>query len=282
MNPKTPNGKQYHIQCCAGDLAKFLLVPGDPDRVEKIARFWDSSKEVSSNREFRSLTGKYRGLPISVLSSGIGPACMAIAVNEAAAIGVKNFIRVGSTGALQPNVDCGDVIIASAAVRLDFTSNCYVIPEYPAAANYEILLALIEAAEQLSIENYHVGVTVTTADFYAGQNRPTRERISHMENMLPPLQKAGVLNVEMETATLLTLASLFGVRAGAVMAVYNSHVTNEFKPGAGEESAIKIANEAAKILNEWDDKKRDKRKRCLFPSLLHNRSQISKSYAKCK
>jgi uridine phosphorylase len=266
--PKTLGNKQYHIRCALGDLAEFLLVPGDPDRIQEIARFWDTSREVAANREFRSMTGTYHGLRISALSSGIGPACMAIVVNEAAAIGVKNFIRVGSSGAIQPNVDCGDVVIASAAVRLDFTGNCYVVPEYPAVAHYEVVLALIEAAERLDVSNYHVGVTVTTADFYAGQNRPTKEGISRMEDLLPALQKAGVLNVEMETATLLTLASLFGLRAGAVLAVYNSHVTNEFKPGAGEENAIKIANEATKILSEWDDKKKEKRKPHLFPSLL--------------
>src|SRR3990170_1256069 len=237
MHPKTSDGKQYHIQCRPGDLEEFLLVPGDPDRVPKIAKFWHPSREVAANREFRSVTGKYHGLPISALSSGIGPACMAIAVNEAATIGVRNFIRVGSTGAIQPNIDCGDVIISSAAVRLDFTSNCYIIPEYPAVANYEVLLALIEAAERLEIRNYHVGVTATTADFYAGQNRSTREGICSMESLLPVLRKAGVLNVEMEIATLLTLTSLLGLIAGAVTAVYNSHVTNEFKPGAGEENA---------------------------------------------
>jgi uridine phosphorylase len=169
MHPKTSIGKQYHIQRAIGDLAEFLLVPGDPDRVPKIAQFWDYSKEVSTNREFRSLTGKYHGLPISALSSGIGPACMDIAVNEAATIGVKNFIWVGSTGAIQPDVACGDVIITSAAVRLDFTSNCYIIPEYPAVAHYEVHLALIEAAERLGIRNYHVGVTVTTAIFTQGK-----------------------------------------------------------------------------------------------------------------
>jgi uridine phosphorylase len=97
---------------------------------------------------------------------------MAIVVNEASRVGVQTFIRVGSTGAIQKGIHCGDVIISSAAVRLDYTSDCYVMPEYPAVASYEVLLALIEAAEGLGISNYHVGVTATTADFYVGQNRP--------------------------------------------------------------------------------------------------------------
>jgi len=261
------NGKQYHIACRKGDLAEYLLVPGDPERVPKIAKLWDTAKEVSCHREFRSFTGKYKDVPISALSSGIGPACMAIAVNEASGVGVHTFIRVGSTGAIQADIDCGDLIISTAAVRLDCTSNCYIMLEYPAVASYEVLLALIEASESLGISNYHVGITATTADFYAGQNRPAAS-ISRMEDLLPTLQKAKVLNFEMETATLFTLANLYGLRAGSVCAVYANRCRNEFKSGAGEENAIKVANEAAKILYEWDAKKRENKKHWLFPSLL--------------
>ena len=269
MHSTVSSGKQYHIACAKGDLAEYLLVPGDPDRVPRIACSWDSAKEVASRREFRSVTGKYKGVPISALSSGIGPACMAIAVNEASNIGVNTFLRVGSTGAIQRDINCGDLIISSAAVRLDCTSNCYIIPEYPAIANYEVLLALIEAAESLGIHNYHVGITATTADFYAGQDRATRKGYApRMESLFQKLQEARVLNFEMETATLYTLASLYGLRAGSVCAVYANRCTDEFKPEAGEENAIKIANEATKILYEWDKKKCKKGKRWLFPSLL--------------
>ncbi|NWG11811.1 nucleoside phosphorylase [Candidatus Bathyarchaeota archaeon] len=271
MHSATRSSKQYHINCEKGDLAEYLLVPGDPDRVPKIAQFWDSFKEISCHREFRSLTGKYKGVRISTLSSGIGPACMAIVVNEASRIDVHTFIRVGSTAAIQPSINCGDVIISSAAVRLDYTSNCYIMPEYPAVANYEVLLALIEAAEQLSVRNYHVGITATTADFYAGQNRPTIKGCTQIENLLPTLQKTGVLNFEMETATLFTLASLYGLRAGSVCAVYANRCINEFKSEAGEENVIKIANEAVRILYAWDRKKHKKRKHWLFPSLLARR-----------
>jgi uridine phosphorylase len=265
MHQTRASDRQYHIACGKGDLAEYLLVPGDPDRVPKIAKFWDSAKEVSCHREFRSFTGTYKGVTISALSSGIGPACMAIVVNEASAIDVHTFIRVGSSGAIQKDVKCGDIVISSAAVRLDGTSNCYIMPEYPATANYEVLLALIEAAESLGISNYHVGVTATTSDFYAGQNRPTKTETA---NILPALQRAGVLNFEMETATLYTLANLYGLRAGAVCAVYANRCTGEFKPGEGEENAIKVANEAVKILNEWDERKRAEGKKWLYPSLL--------------
>jgi uridine phosphorylase len=194
---------------------------------------------------------------------------MAIAVNESSNIGVNTFIRVGSTGAIQKDIACGDLIISSAAVRLDCTSNCYVMPEYPATANYEVMLALIEAAESLDIRKYHVGVTATTSDFYAGQNRSIGQtRSSNTENLLPTLQKAGVLSFDMETATLYTLASLYGLRAGSVFAVYANRLANEFKLGEGEENAIKIANEAAKILHEWDTTKSIRNRQWLFPSLI--------------
>lgn len=264
--------EQYHIACKPGDLAEYLLVPGDPDRVPRIAEFWDSAREVSSHREFHSYTGRYKGVPISALSSGIGPACMAIAVNESLKVGVRTFVRVGSAGSIQKDIDCGDIIISSAAVRLDCTSNCYVMPEYPAAGDHEVLLALIEAAESLNISNYHVGVTATTADFYAGQSRLGVQQCSFgTENMLPALQRAGVLNLDMETATLYTLTGLYGLRSGSVCAVYANRCTNEFKPGCGEESAIRIANETVKILSDWDALKKKKKKRWLFPSLCNSR-----------
>jgi len=265
----TAGGKQFHIACGKGDLAEYLLIPGDPDRVLKIAKFWDSAKEVSCHREFRSLTGKYKSIPISALSSGIGPACMSIVVNEASSIGVHTFIRVGSTGAIQEDINCGDLIISSAAVRLDCTSNFYIMPEYPAVASYEVLLALIEAAESLGICNYHVGITATTADFYAGQNRTTTKRFTpHVENLIPTLQKANVLNFEMETATLFTLASLYGLRGGSICAVYANRCKDKVRLGAGEENAIKVANEAIRIIHEWGSQKRKKKKHWIFPSLL--------------
>jgi uridine phosphorylase len=261
--------EQYHIRCKRGDLAKYLLVPGDPDRVAKIARFWDESHEVACHREFRSYTGKYKGVSISAMSSGIGPAAMAILVNEAAGAGVETFIRVGSTGAIQKEIECGDLIVSLGAVRLDGTSSHYVGVEYPAVASYEVLLALIEAAESLGVR-YHVGITATSSDFYAGQARPSFKRFRRSEtgNLIQTLQKAKVLNLEMECATLFVLCSLFGLRAGTICAVYANRITNELKPDAGEENCIKVANEAVKILNDWDQTKQRKNKRWLYPSML--------------
>jgi uridine phosphorylase len=264
-----PKNIQYHLNCKRGDLAQYLLVSGDPERVPKIAKHWNKVKEVSAHREFRAFTGTYKGTKLSAISSGIGPAATSIVVNEAANIGVNTFIRVGSCGALQKNIECGDLIISSAAVRLDGTSNWYVMPEYPAVADYEVLLALVEAAESLGVR-YHVGITATASDFYAGQARTAFKDIHNpqYDNLISTLQKANVLNFEMETATLYVLCSLFGLKAGAVCAVYANRVTDKFQPHVGEEECIKVANEAVKILDTWNKKKRAKKKRWLFPGLL--------------
>jgi len=264
-----PKSTQYHINCKRGDLAEYLLIAGDPERVPKIAKHWSRVKEVSSHREFRSFTGAYKGVAVSALSSGIGPGAMSIVVNEAANIGAKTFIRVGSCGALQENMACGDLVISSAAVRLDGASSCYIMPEYPAVADYEVLLALIEAAESLGVR-YHVGITATASDFYAGQARVASESLCNLqyENPVQALKKAGVLNFEMETATLFVLCSIFGLKAGAVHAVYANRVTDKFKPYAGEKDCIKVANEAVKILDSWEKKKKARRKEWLFPNLL--------------
>jgi len=207
----------------------------------KIASFWDESREVSCHRGFKSFTGKYKGVPISVMSSGIGPAAMAILVNEATNVGVGTFVRVGSTGAIQKDIECGDLVVSVGAVRLDGTSEHYIGVEYPAVANYEILLALIEAAENLGVK-YHVGITATSSDFYAGQARPSFGGFK-----------------ESETDNLMQMA---------VCAVYGNRITNEFKPGAGEENCIKVANEAVKILSDWDQTKQKKKQKWLYPSML--------------
>jgi len=267
--PVLEGGKQYHIACKPGDLAKYLLLPGDPERVPKIASFWDEAKEIAHHREFRSFTGRYKGVSLSAMSSGIGPSCVAIVVNEAASIGVETFIRVGSTGAIQRDIRCGDLVISTAAVRLDGTSHHYVRPEYPAVASYEVVLALIEAAESIGVK-YHVGITATASDFYAGQARQPHGDFwqSQRSDIVSSLQKAGVLNFEMEAATLFVLSSLFKLRAGSVCAVYANRCTDTFEPGAGEVECVKVANEAVKILSTWDAEKEKRKKEWLYPSLL--------------
>lgn len=222
-------GKQYHIACGPKDVAKSVLLPGDPARVGKIASLWDSAKEVANHREFHTMTGAYQKTPISCTSTGIGAPSLAIAVEELSRIGAETFIRVGTCGAIQKNMKCGDLVISTGAVRLDGASKDYVIPEYPAVAHYLVVEALIQAAKELKMR-YHVGITASTDTFYCGQGRPGyRNYVSgQKEHVLTDMQKAGVLNFEMEGSCLFTLSSLFGKRAGMVCVIVGNRVTNKF------------------------------------------------------
>jgi len=266
IRPETKERIQYHIALKPGDISRYVLLPGDPDRVPKISSLWDSYKAVGKHREYLTHTGYYKGVKISACSTGIGSPAAAIAVEELANIGADTLIRVGSTGSIQPEIELGDLIITTAAVRLEGTTKQYVRIEYPAIASYEVVAALVEAAETLGYR-YHVGITATTDSFYCGQARPGYKGYwqSWMNSLIPDLQKAKVLNFEMEAAAILTLASLYGLRAGAVCAVYADRVRNRFAV-KGEREAAKVACEAVKILSEWDKAKEQKGKKWWHPS----------------
>lgn len=258
----------YHVRVKPGEISRYVLLPGDPERVPLIAELWDEAWEVSSHREFRLWNGRVNGRLISACSTGIGSASASIAVEELARAGADTFIRVGSTGAIQPHIDIGDLVISSAAIRLEGASMDYAPPEYPATASYEVLLALIEAAESLNVR-YHVGVTATTDSFYLGQGRRGFRGYvrSGMRELLNDLRAMGVLNLDMETSAIYTIASIYGLRAGSICAVFANRVRDEFGV-AGERDAAKVAVEAVKILQEWDELKAECGKPTLSPSLL--------------
>ncbi|QLD84400.1 nucleoside phosphorylase [Natronomonas halophila] len=246
---------QYHIELADGDVDGPVLLPGDPDRVEVIADYWDDYEERARHREYRTLSGAYDGEPVSVTSTGIGSPSTAIAVEELARVGAETFIRVGSCGAIQPEVDIGDLVITTAAVRQEGTSDEYVREDYPAAAHDEVVTALVTAAERLGYD-YHLGVTCSTDSFYAGQSRPGFEdfRAAGSEERIEALQEAGVLNFEMEASAIMTLANIYGLRAGAVCTAYANRVTGEFRT-EGEGRAAETASLAASILAKMDRKK---------------------------
>ncbi|WFO75291.1 uridine phosphorylase [Desulfurococcaceae archaeon MEX13E-LK6-19] len=267
--PETEEGLQYHLRVKPGDVSRYVLVPGDPERVKKIASKWDEAWHVASHREYTTYTGRYKGVLISATSTGIGAPSTAIAIEELARVGADTFIRVGTTGALRREIKIGDLIISTGAVRLEGTSKQYVITEYPAVASYEVVLALIAAAEELGAR-YHLGLTASTDSFYVGQERPG------FKGYLPPFNKGlidflksvNVLNFEMEAATIFTLANIYGLRAGAVCAAIANRETEEFVVDAGVEDAIMVANEAVKILSEWDELKKSLGKKYVSPQLI--------------
>jgi len=267
--PETEEGRQYHLNLKREDIAAYVLLPGDPERVLRIASKWDEMEIKAKHREYFTCTGSYRGRRITATSTGIGSGSTAIAVEELLRVGAETFIRVGTTGAIQPDIRVGDLVISMGAVRFEGASKSYAPIEYPAVANFEVTLALIEAAENLNVE-YHVGITASTDSFYIGQGRPGYKGYfpSWAEKIISDLQKLNVLNFEMEAATIFTLANIYGVRAGAVCAVLANRVTDEMEMDAGVDELIDVANEAVKILYEWDERKRVKGKKYFYPSIL--------------
>ncbi len=257
------------MEVAPGDVARYVLLPGDPDRTDLISSLWDERRLVAHHREFKTYTGVYRGAPISVTSTGIGSPSAVIAVEELLRVGADTFIRVGTMGALHSSIKPGDLVIGLGAVRLEGASKEYIIPEYPALAHYEVVLALIEAAERLGVR-YHVGIIASTDTFYLGQSRPGFRGFMTpaAASLLPTLRESGVLGFEMEASAIFTVSSIYGARAGCVCAAIANRVTNEFEAGAGVREASQVANEAVVVLKEIDDAKERGRKKWFHPSML--------------
>ena len=267
--PQSAEGVQYHISAKRGPVGDYVFLPGDPDRVPKIAKFWDSAHEVSSHREYRIWSGMVSGTMVSACSTGIGCPATAIAIEELGRIGAKTFIRVGSCGSLLPNLECGDLGISTAAVRLDGTGEQYVTAAYPVAASHEVVLALIEAAEKLG-KKCRAWYIASTDSFYPGQGRTGIEDYlsTDAETLIERLRRQRVITMEMGASAIFALASIYGFRSGCVLAVYATRSTNKFE-AKGEEAACKVAVEAIRILIKWDLDRQRAGKRYWSPSLSY-------------
>lgn len=212
--------KMYHIGLSKSDIkgAKFAILPGDPGRVEKIAAALDEAEMITSKREYTSYLGKISGQNVLVISTGMGGPSTAICVEELAQIGITHLIRVGTSGGMQLNVNAGDIVIASSAIRQEGTSKEYVPIEYPAVADIDLVVALRDAARELGYSN-HTG-TVHCKDSFYGQHSPKRMPVSYeLEQKWNAWIKAGALCSEMETASLYTVASTLRLKAAAVLLV---------------------------------------------------------------
>ncbi len=233
-----PTGeRQYHIGLGPGDLAEYILLPGDPDRTERIATRLENIEGSWRHREFASVTGTYRGERVSVVSTGIGTDNVEIVVAEILAITEHpTFIRVGSCGALQPEIAVGDLIISSGSVRLEATTGFFVHEGYPAVADYEAVAALVEAAAKLG-HRAHVGITATAPGFFGAQGRPIPQLPIRYPDLAEEMARQRVLNFEMEASALLVLAGLAGSRAGVVCAVYAHRPSGDFAVGEARNRA---------------------------------------------
>lgn len=244
--------RQYHIGLGKGELADTILLAGDPARAVKAARRFDSIELKRTNREFVTVTGRWKGLRLSVMSTGIGPDNTEIAVIEIAQI-VKRptFVRIGSCGALQKNIGLGDLVVSTGAVRLENTSTYFVPEGYPAVAHHEVVEALIEACRRSGVP-FHVGLTATAPGFYGAQCRDVPGFPPRNPRLIDELARLNVLNCEMEASALFTLAAMRGWLAGAVCAVYAHRPSGRFvshaAKGQAEARCIEAGMEAARIL----------------------------------
>ncbi|MEK8130381.1 nucleoside phosphorylase [Paenibacillus filicis] len=218
--------KVPHLRISEGDTASCVLLPGDPGRVDLIGQLFDEYSIISSNREFKVGTGAYKGNPVSVCSTGIGGPSTEIAVLELLRLKAKCLLRIGGTGAIQEGIECGDMIINTGSVRLGGSTGHYARPEFPAVANHYVVQALIEACEELGCR-YHLGIGATTSSFYHGQGR-TVGPYNYSSDIIDEMKSLGVLNLEMESETLLTIASVMGAYAGTLLVVHANRITNQW------------------------------------------------------
>lgn len=255
-------GVMYHINLDEKMIegAKVVLMPGDPFRSEPIAgavseRYGGGIKKLAWHREYCTNLADVRGSKVLVTSTGIGGPSTAIAVEELARLGVKRFIRVGTTGAIQDHLNIGDVVITTGAVRLDGASKDYAPVEYPAVAAHAVVTALIEGAKRVGV-HHHVGITASSDTFYPGEERSdtyTGYILRRLQGSTEEWRRLQVLNYEMEAATLFTMTSSMGLEGGCITGVINvrgiqgEHVTTDALK-RGEQNLIKVAVAALEYL----------------------------------
>lgn len=257
MNYSENADKQYHIQVGRGDVGRYVIMPGDPKRCAKIARFFDNAELVADSREYVTYTGYLDGVKVSVTSTGIGGPSASIAMEELVMSGADTFIRIGTCGGMQTDVMSGDVVIANGAIRMEGTSREYAPIEFPAVADIQVVNALTHAARKLE-QNYHVGVVQCKDSFY-GQHSPETKPVSYeLLNKWEAWKRLGCLASEMESAALFVVGSSLKVRVGSCFLV----LANQEREKAGldnpvvhdTEMAIRVAVEAIRNLIQEDQK----------------------------
>ena len=211
-------GKEYHIGVGAGDVGRYVILPGDPGRCEKIAKHFDNPVKIAQNREYTTWVGEIEGEPIYVMSTGMGGPSAAIGIEELHQIGVDTVIRIGTCGGMALPVKGGDLVVATGAIRMEGTSKEYVPIEFPAIANLDVTNALVQSAKELG-HTCHAGVVQCKDSFY-GQHSPERMPVGYeLLNKWDAWIKAGCLASEMESAAVFIVSQILGMRAGCVLNV---------------------------------------------------------------
>lgn len=235
---------QKHIRASRGDVAEWVLLPGDPGRARRIAERFDKKRLVAENREYVLYTGTYRGVEVSVCSTGIGGPSAAIALEELIRVGGRNFIRVGSCGGRQEDIPIGSLIVVTGAFRGEGTSLAYLPLGFPAVADLEITNGLIRAAHAMGYEVV-VGLGYTRDAYYVQDQEL---------NLI--LKEAGVVAADNECSTLFVVGSRRRVKVGAILATDSNIWLPEQPPleerehlfREGEKRAIEVALEAVRLL----------------------------------
>ncbi|SDD05104.1 nucleoside phosphorylase [Natrinema hispanicum] len=230
---------QPHLLVDDGELTDIALIPGDPGRVDRIADHCDEAETIAQNREYKVVNATYEGRELTICSTGIGCPSAAIAIEELANVGVETFLRVGTTGALQSDIEIGDMIVATGAAKNEGTTKRYEAVEYPAVPDYDALSALVDAAEA-NDEDVHVGPVTSDDAFYA----ETGDTVDDWED-------AGLLAVEMEAAAVFSLARRKGLRAGAICTVDGNLVegTQKGTDTADDELPDKAKNNVGRAID---------------------------------
>lgn len=233
-------GLQYHIGLRKGDVGKYVILPGDPKRCEKIARHFDDAKLIADSREYVTYTGYLDGVKVSVTSTGIGGPSASIALEELVRVGADTFLRVGTCGGIQTDIMGGDLVIATGAIRMEGTSKEYAPIEFPAVANLEITNALVQAAKDLN-KKYHVGI-VQCKDAFYGQHEPETKPVDYeLVNKWNAWVRLGCKASEMESAALFVVGDYLRVRVGSSFLV----VANQEREKLGLENPVVHDTEAA-------------------------------------
>ena len=247
--------KQFHIACAQGDIGRYCILPGDPGRVPAIAALFDDAKQIAYNREFNVWTGTLLGEKVTACSTGIGGPSASIAMEELHKCGADTFIRTGTCGGIDLNVQSGDVVVATGAIRYEHTSREYAPIEFPAVADFQVTNALVEATKKLGFP-LHTGIVQCKDSFY-GQHDPAASPVYYeLQQKWESWKRLGVKASEMESAALFCCAAALGVRCGSCFHV----IWNQEREAAGldqEEShdlsaALEVGIEAVKLLIEAD------------------------------
>jgi uridine phosphorylase len=214
---KTLGARQYHIHCSPGDVGKYVLLPGDPMRSDRVAGYLDDAKLVAHNREHRTFTGMYKGVKVSVTSTGMGCPSAAIAAEELMNIGAECLIRIGSSAALQPDIKIGDLLISTGSMKNEGTSKFYVPDEFPAVPDFDLTRVMIDTAREMKdqfVGKVYYGINATDDAFYG-----------ETPEWIEKLAKYGCMNVEMESSALYTVCHRRKKRAAMVSAASGNLIT---------------------------------------------------------